>query len=179
MSFILTKLKIKFVLNFEPKLSVAPWAVFNFESRPLEVQVKLYLEPPLLSLYFPFMHWDIWSRRSSFSKIACQYNKNSGSSSLSTFKDFSLFGRAEEDLVETALIESLLHQLYLHCEGEARARGGQSLRVCRILYLSETDCLEWVLESSTAPRVTETMSRNACLVVVRQMDGPFLGTGTG
>ena len=70
----------------------------------------------------------------------------------------------KEDLVETTLIESLLHQLYIHCEG--RARGGQSLRVSRILYLSETDCLEWDLESRRAPRVTETMLRNARLVVV-------------
>lgn len=49
-----------------------PWAVFNFDSRPLEVQVKLYLEPPLLSFYFPFMQWDIWAGQaiSSFRKIA-------------------------------------------------------------------------------------------------------------
>ena len=102
-----------------------PWAVFNFESRPLEVQVKLYLEPPLLSLYFPFMHWDIWSRRFSFSRIACQYNKNSRSSSLSIHLKIFPFreggGGSGGNCPHWVFIAPTLPSLWGRGEGEGRS----------------------------------------------------------
>ena len=140
------------------------WAVLYFEMWPVEVQVKLYVEPfdAFFSFSFPFMQW-IWD----IYWIKYQYHIIIFAKFQISFCDFHLFPHrifpSKEDLVETALIESLLHQLYLHCEGEAR--GGQSQSVPH--FISVWNWLsEWALESSTAPRVTETMLRNARLVVV-------------
>ena len=106
-------------------------AALYFEMLPVEVQVKLYVESfdafsPLsfycnkaMNMRYLLDKISILHHLASFIHVSVIF--------IFFFKEFSLPRRAMEDLVETALIESLLHQLYLHCEGEARGGHVQSV----------------------------------------------------
>ena len=142
----------------------------------------------MLSFLFPFllMHWD-WDIHYWTSSLAKLHGVLMGKSTVIFISFYisriSPYWRAEKDLVETALIESLLHQLYLHCErerGKGEVRASSELRVCRILYLSETDCLSLELwragELPGSPRQCPGMP--VWLLSDRWM-GLFLAAGPG
>ena len=146
---------------------------------PLEVHVKL-------SFSFPFNALGL-----RYSLLNIFISKTAWRSNGKKYRDFHLFLHIKTfPLLEGGegsggncphwvFIAPTLPSLW---EG-ARQGGGQSLLRAQSVphFISVWNWLSvsWALESRRAPRVTETMSRNARLVVVRQMDGPFLGSGAG